>query len=274
MKKCIIFGAGGTGRRIFKMIQSEYEIVCFVDNDETKWGSEVCGKIVNAPSCLTNLKFDILFIGSLMGINEQIDLAGIDKTKVNCEYVLISIKSREIFLENFKKLALQKNIEGEVAEAGVYQGEFAKVINRVFWNRKCYLFDTFEGFCKNDFRFEEKESLIEAEHLKKTSVQLVLDKMTTPQNCIIKKGYFPDTAMGLEESFMFVNLDMDLYKPIFEGITYFYPRMVTGGIILIHDYFSEAYPNVALAVADFEKNNGVTFKMMPIGDDISLAIIK
>ena len=44
--------------------------------------------------------------------------------------------------------------KGECAEAGVFEGDFAKWINQYFPDRKLYLFDTFEGF---DMRDIEKE---------------------------------------------------------------------------------------------------------------------
>lgn len=277
MKKSVIFGAGGTGRRIYNMIERDYDVICFVDSDKTKWGKSINNRQIDSPKILEKLEFDTIFIGSLMGIDEIFILLkelGIPESKINKEYVFLSTKSREIFVENLRRVIERKNLQGAVAEAGVYRGEFAKIINRVFPERKCYLFDTFEGFDERNFSFEEQKSLVDAEHLRETSEQIVLNKMTTPENCIIRKGYFPETAKGLEEKFVFVNLDMDLYKPIYDGLMYFYPRMVEGGIILIHDYFSEVYPNVEQAVDDYEKTIGKELKRMPIGDDISLAIIK
>lgn len=200
--------------------------------------------------------------------------------KYNNSYVAISVESRIFFLKRFAERVKKENIPGSVAEAGVYRGEFAKEINKNFSDRTCYLFDTFEGFSDSDIEKEELSSLVEAHHLKETSHHLVLDKMEFKDKVVIKKGHFPDTALddhphGLqEESFVFVNLDMDLYQPTFEGLKFFYPKMSDGGIILIHDYFSEAYPNVEKAVDDFQKEYNVTLKKMPIGDDISLAIIK
>ena len=37
MQKAVIFGAGGTGRRIHNMIRDSYDVVCFVDNDTSKY---------------------------------------------------------------------------------------------------------------------------------------------------------------------------------------------------------------------------------------------
>jgi O-methyltransferase len=62
-----------------------------------------------------------------------------------------------------------------------------------------------------------------------TNENFVLSKMPHPQKCVIKKGYFPETAQGLNETFCFVNLDMDLYQPTIEGLRFFYSRMTGGG---------------------------------------------
>lgn len=59
-----------------------------------------------------------------------------------------------------------------------------------------------------------------------------------------------------------------------EGLKVFYPRMVEGGVILTHDYFSEVYPNVEDAVDDFEWEMGIRLHKIPIGDNISIAILK
>lgn len=47
-----------------------------------------------------------------------------------------------------------------------------------------------------------------------------------------------------------------------------------GGIIAIHDYFSDAYPNIKKAVNDFCERSRVKLNLCPVGDDISIAIIK
>jgi hypothetical protein len=50
-------------------------------------------------------------------------------------------------------------------------------------------------------------------------------------------GRFPETAGPvMERRFSFVNLDVDLYESTSAGLEFFYPRMVSGGMILSHDY--------------------------------------
>ena len=53
-----------------------------------------------------------------------------------------------------------------------------------------------------------------------------MNKMTVPENCVIRKGLFPDTAVGLEEKFIFVSIDVDFENSTYEGLKYFYPRLV------------------------------------------------
>lgn len=277
MKKGIIWGAGGTGRRIYSMLKEQMEVVCFVDCDETKWGKEYDGIKVFSPDKINKLEFDQVILGTLMGyeeVQEQLVRMGIDLTKFEKSYVEISVNARKMFLKRYAERVKKEKIMGSVGEAGVYRGEFAKIINACFNDRKCYLFDTFDGFDESDIEKEQLESLTEAEHLRETSEEYVYEKMPYKEKIIMKKGRFPFTTKGIDDTFCFVNLDMDLYQPTLEGLKFFYPKMVEGGIILIHDYFTEIYPNVEKAVDDFERLMDLKLHKMPIGDDISLAIIK
>jgi O-methyltransferase len=90
-----------------------------------------------------------------------------------------------------------KNIDGSVAELGVYRGDFAKLINIVFPDRKLYLFDTFEGFDERDVKTEITNGFsMGNQDFSETSLELVLNKMKHKENCIIRKGYFPESITG------------------------------------------------------------------------------
>ena len=54
------------------------------------------------------------------------------------------------FLEEFCKKILNSNIEGDVAEAGVYKGGSARLLATAFPHKTIYLFDSFEGMLEND----------------------------------------------------------------------------------------------------------------------------
>lgn len=125
----------------------------------------------------------------------------------------------------------RNEVKGSVAELGVYQGGFAALINRIFSSRTFYLFDTFEGFDEADVKKEVAENFSTGtQDFSDTSVEMVLGRMPHQEKCIVKKGWFPQTTEGLEgENFAFVSIDADLYDPIYEGMSFFYPRLSCGG---------------------------------------------
>lgn len=277
--KAVIFGAGGMGRRLCDVVSRDEQVnvIAFVDNDVNKHGKQYGGVTIYPPSALASLEYDYLYFGTQMGVNEislQIEELGIHGSKIKRDYIDTITNARKLFVERYAEMVLDRGIAGSVAEAGVYRGEFASHISRTFPTRKIYLFDTFAGFDQKDFAHETDESLLTADHFKNTSVNYVLSKMPHPEKCVVREGYFPDTLGGLEEGFAFVSLDLDLYKPTLCGLEYFYPRMASGGCILIHDYYTPSYPNVRKAVNDYQAQSGNALIMMPIGDDVSIAIIK
>jgi O-methyltransferase len=165
----------------------------------------------------------------------------------------------------------EKKWGGAVVELGVWRGDFAAIINQTFPDRKLYLFDTFEGFDNRDIETENKDILSTRRHdFSKTHIDVVLKKMKYPENCIIKKGYFPETAKFLEESFVFVNLDADLYEPIYNGLQFFYPRLLKGGYILVHEYNNAHYTGVKKAVMKYSKEMDIPF--FPLQDSGGTAV--
>ena len=164
------------------------------------------------------------------------------------------------------------NINGNVAELGVYKGEFAKRLNQLFPDKKLYLFDTFEGFNAKDINTEKQKSFSSGEQdFSDTSVELVLNKMKYPHNCIVKKGYFPESAIGVDDKFCFVSIDADLYEPILSGLQFFYPKLESKGYIFVHDFNNDLYKGAKKAVIDFCNTNNVGY--LPISDSCGTAII-
>ncbi len=164
----------------------------------------------------------------------------------------------------------RQQIEGSVAELGVFQGTFSALINAAFPQRKLYLFDTFTSFDPAEAEREVRlgrcnEELVNS--FKNTSVERVMEKMPLPDQCIIKKGLFPDTAIGLEhETYAFVSIDVDFEKSMLEGLRYFYPRINAGGAIFAHDFNSSSLEGVRIAVETFQKETGIRLCKVPLSD--------
>ena len=157
------------------------------------------------------------------------------------------------------------NIPGDIAELGVYQGDFAKLLNVTFPDRRLHLFDTYGGFDDRDVNAEVEEGFTtegwfeNGNDFSDTSLELVKSKMRHIEMCKFYKGYFPDTAPEEEYRYAFISLDADLYQPMLAGLEYFYPRLNEGGYMMLHDYNykdESTLNGVKQAVEDFEKVHG------------------
>jgi len=157
---------------------------------------------------------------------------------------------------------ISENIQGALAEVGVYKGDTSRFIHKISADRTFYLFDTFKGFPKNDLEIDNTED----NRFKDTSIHTVLKNIGNTNNIIVKKGYVPDTFWGLQnKTFAFALLDLDLYKPTVESLSFFYPRITKGGYLIIHDYNnSESNWACKRAVDEFMKNKPE--KIIEIGD--------
>jgi O-methyltransferase len=195
------------------------------------------------------------------------------KRNINLKYRAWDF-NRYSSLEFCAKEISDRKIQGSVAELGVYQGDFAIKINEVFPDRKLYLFDTFEGFANKDVEIDLNNGFGSKGHkvdFSDTNVDTILKRMVSSEKCIIKKGYFPETAENLEDTFAFVSIDADLYKPLYDGLNYFYPRLSKGGYIFIHDYNNALFTGAKEAVRKFSSETGVSY--FPLSDDGGTAII-
>jgi O-methyltransferase len=142
-------------------------------------------------------------------------------------------------------------LPGEIAEVGVFKGGSAKLIGLVNkGNKIIHLFDTFQGI-------PEVTNGIDVVPLNSFSGNLNEVKEFLPKEFInyykFHVGYFPETTTNIHSDtrFSLVNLDMDTYLSTKKGLEYFYPLMVTGGIIIGHDYYAESCPGVKKAFDEF-----------------------
>ncbi len=187
------------------------------------------------------------------------------------KYIIVSwdpikLASMALAINRIDKL----NIEGAFSEFGVYLGETSEIIHNLAPERKLYLFDTFEGF-PEEF-LEQKEYV---GRFKPPDLFSIKAKFGASRNIIIRKGIFPDTTKGLEElRFAFVNIDADLYKSTLEGLKFFYPRVVKGGYIFIHDYNNPAESNAGVYRAVNEFMMDKPEKIVEIPDALGTVILR
>ncbi len=280
MKTVVICGASMTGKDVYKQIcgRGDYKVLFFTDLNPKLIGTFIDGLEVKRREDILKSRPDLVIIGMLTGFDDEVNFLmqnGFSEEQIVLKYIDLPTRGRLASLEGIAKIFKKHGVDGDVAELGVYKGDFAKEINRIFPDRNLYLFDTFEGFPDEDFNYDKENNLFftEVGRLANTSEGYVMSRMPHKEKIIIKKGRFPDTTVGLGNNrYAFVNIDVDLYKPILAGLEYFWPRMTPGGYIFVHDYFSLSYAGSQKAIEEFANKNGISF--IPIGDTLSVAFCK
>lgn len=166
----------------------------------------------------------------------------------------------------------KEGLEGDFAELGVYQGSTAAVLARHArrLGRQIYLLDTYEGFNQEDFSGLDAGRRVA---FADTSLEAVRARVGEANTCYVK-GYFPQTAEHLPEDgrYCLVHIDTDLYAPIMAGLEYFYPRLVPGGFLIIHDYGSLVWEGAEKAIDTFFADKPES--VVPIPDSSGSAVIR
>jgi O-methyltransferase len=146
----------------------------------------------------------------------------------------------------------QNGVPGAVAELGVYQGDFAALLNAHLPDREIHLFDTFKGFDSRDVQIDMQSGGDPLPDFSNTGIATVKNRFPPGANVVFHPGWFPETAREQTDiRFALVSLDTDLYQPILEGLRYFWPKISPGGFILVHDYNHRQFSGTKRAVKDF-----------------------
>jgi O-methyltransferase len=142
------------------------------------------------------------------------------------------------------------HLPGDVAEVGVYKGGTARLLAEAVGraSKRIHLFDTFRGMPATD---PDKDIHKEGD-FHDTSLAEVRSFLADLQNVQCYPGLFPDTAGSIVgEVFSLVHVDVDIYKSVKECLNFFYPRMVSSGIMVFDDYGFVTCPGARQAVDEF-----------------------
>ena len=294
--KVIVHGTDAHSKGYIANCPSNEQIVAVCDNNWEQIGT-VRGYKVISPERIPDIEFDsaIIAIGhgpkegldAVFARHRQLNELGVDDARIilhNHTYSGTECKPkykypRVQYLYDFAENVYEYQIEGAVAECGVYLGDYASHINKAFPDRTLYLFDTFENFAENpqlaqeDARVQSYISNTENRPAAYTHEDIAMLKCRFRDNVIIKKGLVPETFEGInEDKFVYVHLDMDIYAPTIAGLRFFAPRMSKGGIIALHNMGrNDLFTGVRKAVNEF-CNNKLT-NAIPIGDGSSLVLL-
>ncbi|MCR5089238.1 MAG: class I SAM-dependent methyltransferase [Oscillospiraceae bacterium] len=271
MKTVVLFGAGQFGAMISRLIGTDYTISCFADNFEAKWGTILAGIPVVSPEESLLSKPDCFCLCVMDSerstqMETQIRKLGFDGPILRPD-LLKTFDSRVATMRLLAEQLHQEEIPGDVAELGVFRGDFAALINAAFPDRSIHLFDTFKGFPAEDVEIEQRQGLSRARigDFAETAEDLVEQRLLYRDKAVFHKGYFPETFRDCTDTvFAFVSIDADLYAPTAAALPLFWERLSPGGVLLIHDVNGTQYTGAGKAVREFCREQGLL--PMPVCD--------
>ena len=162
---------------------------------------------------------------------EKIQKLSLQSTIAN----LSTISGTWLFVELCNHLL--SKIGGNIAECGVYFGGNAWVslqVSQQVRQATYLLLDSFEGFKE----ISTYDPMSRKDDFKQNDYQLVKDTFSPFNNVAIHRGYFDQVLPELSEmEYALVYIDCDLYQPTIECNDYFFPRLKSKGMLLIHDYW-------------------------------------
>ncbi|MBQ3445228.1 class I SAM-dependent methyltransferase [Candidatus Saccharibacteria bacterium] len=144
---------------------------------------------------------------------------------------------------------------GDFVELGCYKGDTALLVAEILpSDRRLYIYDSFEGLPEKSAKdvsvlgedFRGGELAVTKREVKERFLRAGLK---VP---VIKKAWFNElTPEDMPEKIAFAFLDGDFYESIKDSLKLVGPRMVDGGVIIVHDYNNPALPGVKKAVDEW-----------------------
>lgn len=203
-KRIAIFGAGQAGMMVRTWLPATQELMCFIDNDKKKQGKMLDGLPVLSLEEALQLHPEEIILAILNAEAEQLIRKQIEAAVFSGDCIRLgSLRAiQDVRLSALRLHAREieaRKIPGDVAELGVYQGAFAAEINRLFPERRLWLFDTFEGFHARDLAIEAERTGVKAQRrsFSDTTIELVRNRLPHPEMARFVQGYFPESLEDL-----------------------------------------------------------------------------
>ncbi|MFT6777539.1 MAG: hypothetical protein ACI9J4_000118 [Paraglaciecola sp.] len=200
----------------------------------------------------------------------------------------LSCNSQRIskFIAHYELFKKTLNLAGDIAEFGVFKGaslsRFA-LLRELFCvpaSKKIVGFDVFGEFPETEFTADKtaRDNFISTagfSGIEKEQLERSLELRGLNKNLELVKGDIIETLPKWIEKnphsrFSLVNLDTDIYEPAVVILEHIWPRLVTGGVLLLDDY--GVFPGETAAVDEFFKGINVKIQKLPHGKSPSFII--
>ncbi len=170
-----------------------------------------------------------------------------------------------------------KLLPGDFVECGVNTGIMSlSVCDYIDFNsldKDFYLFDTFQGIPVEQMTDEEKAAGREQENVDyyEECYDLVKGNFAPFPRATLVRGAVPGTLNHVSiEEVCYLSIDMNIVAPEMAAIEHFWPRLVSGGIVLLDDYGWLPHADQKTAMDAFAEQHGVKVLTLPTGQGLIL----
>ncbi len=167
-----------------------------------------------------------------------------------------------------------KRLPGDFVECGVNTGILSlAVCEYIDFNatgKKFWLFDTFAGIP------ESQVSPTEAKRVQWENEQVYFDCWEIAQrnfanypNAHLIRGIVPESLPQAQvEEVCYLSIDMNLAAPERAAIEYFWPKLVTGAVVILDDYGWHAFEEQKATMDEFAAQMGTEVMHLPTGQGL------
>lgn len=165
-----------------------------------------------------------------------------------------------------------RDLPGDFVELGVYRGHTTKFVadylDFAAWDRRWWLYDTFEGVPKDQLD-AGRENLTAAAYGLAFTFEEVQGRFAPYGNIEVVKGRVPEVfAETCPEKIAFIHIDLNNATAEIGALDALYPKLSPGGVIVFDDFcWSSSHAQYKAEMAWF-KDRGLTAFGLPTGQGL------
>ena len=166
-------------------------------------------------------------------------------------------------------------LDGDFVEIGVHQATgshlFGAVIDRAGkTNRTLWSIDSFEGLSEPDERdidVTNGQQFFKKNSLNDVNVDFIRTLLARHKcKSQVVKGWIPEVFKGIEiDRVALAHIDVDIFQPTHDALTYIYDKVVPNGVILFDDYGFPMCAGARQAVDGFLRDKPEQLIALPTG---------
>lgn len=167
-----------------------------------------------------------------------------------CKPYTMTSKERLFALYQAVNYIQENNIEGDIVECGVWKGGSSMMaalsLSKKEHQRNLYLYDTFEGMnepTENDINMigEAAENTWQGRDKCEAGIEEVKKNMASTAYSMEKTLYIAGMVeetipKTIPNKIAILRLDTDWYESTYHELVHLFPKLVSGGVLIIDDY--------------------------------------